>query len=100
MTFTDITSPLVQVSTNEQIYYIKTDVFLTGIVVSLKQLLSDIDATIRHKSTEVLYIISGHASGRDAFLDYEIITPLSKLVCYWSVMQQCTNYIRWNKDES
>ena len=67
---------------------IKTDVFVTGIVVSLKQLLSDFDATIRHKSTEVLYIISGHASGRDAFLDYEIITPLSKLVCHWSVMHK------------
>ena len=56
--------------------------FLTiGIVSSLKQLLSDTDATVRHKTTEVLYIIAGHASGRDAFLVHEIITPLSKLVC-------------------
>ena len=47
---------------------------------SLKRLLADTDATVRHKTTEVLYIISGHASGRDAFLEHEIITPLSNLV--------------------
>ncbi|CAB4023309.1 radial spoke head 14 homolog [Paramuricea clavata] len=50
-----------------------------GIVSSLKKLLSDIDATVRHKTTEVLYIIAGHASGRDAFLEHKIIVPLSKL---------------------
>ena len=51
-----------------------------GIVSSLKRLLADIDATVRHKTTEVLYIISGHASGRDAFLEHKIITPLSNLI--------------------
>ena len=60
---------------------LKLTFLTTGIVSSLKQLLSDTDATVRHKTTEVLYIIAGHASGRDAFLDHEIITPLSKLVC-------------------
>jgi hypothetical protein len=52
----------------------------TGIVSSLKKLLSDVDATVRHMTTEVLYIIAGHASGRDAFLEHKIIVPLSKLV--------------------
>ena len=53
---------------------------IPGIVSSLKRLLSDTDATVRHKTTEVLYIIAGHASGRDAFLEHKIITPLSNLV--------------------
>lgn len=52
----------------------------TGVVSSLKGLLANVDATVRHKTTEVLCIIAGHASGREAFLDHQIITPLSKLV--------------------
>ncbi|PIK34347.1 hypothetical protein BSL78_28834 [Apostichopus japonicus] len=50
-----------------------------GVVESLKALLTDSDGTVRHKATEVLYIIAGHNVGRDAFLDYSIIPPLAKL---------------------
>ncbi|KXJ18833.1 radial spoke head 14 homolog [Exaiptasia diaphana] len=50
-----------------------------GIATSLKSLLKDPDPTVRHKSTEVLFIIAGHAPGRDAFLDHNIILPLSEL---------------------
>ncbi|XP_046860020.1 radial spoke head 14 homolog [Xenia sp. Carnegie-2017] len=50
-----------------------------GIVLSLKKLLTSDDSTIRHKTTEVLFIIASNASGRNAFLEYEIILPLSKL---------------------
>ena len=50
-----------------------------GIATSLKQLLTDPDITVRQKSTECLYVIAGHAIGRDSFLDEEIIVPLSKL---------------------
>ncbi|XP_041367854.1 radial spoke head 14 homolog [Gigantopelta aegis] len=50
-----------------------------GIAESLCKLLSDPDITVRQKSTQCLYVIAGHAIGRDAFLDHEIIIPLSKL---------------------
>lgn len=50
-----------------------------GVAESLKALLSDPDGTVRHKATEALYIISGHNIGRDAFIDFSIIFPLSKL---------------------
>ncbi|XP_071956250.1 radial spoke head 14 homolog [Antedon mediterranea] len=50
-----------------------------GVVSSLKTLLTDSDGTVRNKTTEVLYIISGHNSGRDAFIDESIIIPLSRL---------------------
>jgi len=50
-----------------------------GIAQSLKKLLIDGDITVRQKSTECLYVIAGHAIGRDAFLDEEIILPLAKL---------------------
>ncbi|XP_048581464.1 radial spoke head 14 homolog [Nematostella vectensis] len=50
-----------------------------GIAASLKSLLKDADATVRHKTTEVLFIIAGHAVGRDAFLEHSIILPLSEL---------------------
>ncbi|XP_035690918.1 radial spoke head 14 homolog [Branchiostoma floridae] len=50
-----------------------------GVAESLKKLLSDKDPTVRHKTTEVLYVIATHNKGRDAFLDYGIIVPLSKL---------------------
>ncbi|XP_033102303.1 radial spoke head 14 homolog [Anneissia japonica] len=50
-----------------------------GVVASLKALLTDPDGTVRNKTTEVLYIISGHNSGRDAFMDESIIVPLSRL---------------------
>ncbi|XP_072044852.1 radial spoke head 14 homolog [Amphiura filiformis] len=50
-----------------------------GVAESLKALLTDPDGTVRQKATEVLYIIAGHNIGRDAFLDYTIILPLSRL---------------------
>lgn len=50
-----------------------------GVVESLKALLTDKDGTVRHKSTEVLYVIAGHNIGRDAFLESGIIPPLAKL---------------------
>lgn len=48
--------------------------------MSLKKLLTSDESTIRHKTTEVLFIIASNASGRNAFLEYEIILSLSKLV--------------------
>ncbi|XP_050407994.1 radial spoke head 14 homolog [Patella vulgata] len=50
-----------------------------GIAESLKKLLCDPDITVRQKSTECLFVIAGHAIGRDAFLDHEIIKPVSNL---------------------
>ncbi|XP_077986601.1 radial spoke head 14 homolog [Glandiceps talaboti] len=50
-----------------------------GVAESLKALLPDKDGTVRQKTTEVLYILAGHNVGREAFLDFEIILPLSKL---------------------
>ncbi|XP_076471321.1 radial spoke head 14 homolog [Babylonia areolata] len=50
-----------------------------GIAGSLKQLLTDGDLTVRQKATECLYVIAGHAIGRDAFLDQEIIMPVANL---------------------
>ncbi|PVD33684.1 hypothetical protein C0Q70_04942 [Pomacea canaliculata] len=50
-----------------------------GIPSSLKNLLSDPDLTVRQKSTECLYVIAGHAVGRDAFLEHNIIEPVSQL---------------------
>lgn len=50
-----------------------------GIGASLKSLLKDPDGTVRHKATEVLSIIAGHAVGRDAFVDNKMIVPLSEL---------------------
>lgn len=56
-----------------------SDALRVGVAASLKSLLKDPDATVRHKTTEVLGIIAGHAVGRDAFLDHDIIVPLSQL---------------------
>jgi len=50
-----------------------------GIAGSLKTLLSDGDLTVRQKSTECLYVMAGHAIGREAFLENGIIMPLSNL---------------------
>lgn len=50
-----------------------------GIAGSLKKLLSDADLTVRQKSTECLYVMAGHAIGREAFLENGIIMPLSSL---------------------
>jgi ATP-dependent protease Clp ATPase subunit len=45
----------------------------------LKKLLQDSDLTVRQKATECLFVIAGHANGRDSFLEKQIITPVSKL---------------------
>jgi len=50
-----------------------------GIVGSLKALLRDPDDVVRMKATEVLFIISGHAIGRDAITTHEVIEPISAL---------------------
>jgi len=50
-----------------------------SIVDSLKHLLNDADDVVRMKSTEVLFIISGHAIGRDAINENGVISPLSSL---------------------
>eukprot|EP00794_Sanderia_malayensis_P016651 gene16651-18341_t len=50
-----------------------------GIVESLKTLLNDKDPTVRIKTTEALYIMAGHAIGRDAIINQKVIVPLSKL---------------------
>ncbi|RDD44693.1 Radial spoke head 14-like protein [Trichoplax sp. H2] len=50
-----------------------------GIVASLRRLLSDTNPVVRMKTTEVLFIMAGHAVGRTAFLENYIIIPLAKL---------------------
>ncbi|KAI0243423.1 radial spoke head-like protein 14 [Lamellibrachia satsuma] len=50
-----------------------------GLVKTLKTLLVDDDETIRQKATECLFVMAGHTIGRDAFIDYDIIIPLSTL---------------------
>ena len=46
---------------------------------SLKKLLADSDGTVRWKATEVLFICSNHAIGRDAILEFDLIQPISAL---------------------
>lgn len=46
---------------------------------SLKKLLLDPDLTVRQKSTECLFVIAGHAIGRECFLEEGIIEALSQL---------------------
>ena len=46
---------------------------------SLKKLLGDSDGTVRWKATEVLFICSNHAIGRDAILEFDLIQPISAL---------------------
>jgi len=56
-----------------------------SIVGSLKRLLSDSDAIVRMKATEVMLIMSGYAVGRQSLIDEGVIEPLSKLFddsCY------------------
>ncbi|KAL5007337.1 hypothetical protein ScPMuIL_016143 [Solemya velum] len=50
-----------------------------GVSESLKKLLADPDLTVRQKATECLYVIGGHAIGRESFLDHEIILPVAAL---------------------
>ena len=46
---------------------------------SLKKLLGDSDGTVRWKATEVLFICSNHAIGRDSILEFGLIQPISAL---------------------
>ncbi|XP_064634832.1 radial spoke head 14 homolog [Lineus longissimus] len=55
------------------------EVLNSPIPESLKNLLTDSDLTVRQKATECLFVIAGHAIGRDSFLEKEIIIPVSKL---------------------
>ena len=50
-----------------------------GVVKSLKSSLRDPDEHVRIKSTENMFILSGHAKGREALLAEEVIEPLSSL---------------------
>jgi len=59
----------------EKIY----EAITVGCVESLKKLLADSDSTVRHKATEVLYIMATHNVGRNAFIENDVILPISKL---------------------
>lgn len=50
-----------------------------GIGMSLKNLLKDEDITVRQKATECLFVMAGHALGRDSFLENETIYPVARL---------------------
>ncbi|XP_007906917.1 radial spoke head 14 homolog [Callorhinchus milii] len=51
-----------------------------GCLKNLKTLLEDEDSTVRHKTTEILYVLVTHSIGRFAFLKHDVIQPLSKLL--------------------
>uniref|UniRef100_UPI00398EA984 radial spoke head 14 homolog n=1 Tax=Pristiophorus japonicus TaxID=55135 RepID=UPI00398EA984 len=51
-----------------------------GCLENLKLLLKDEDATVRRKTTEIFYILATHSIGRFAFLEHEVIKPLSELL--------------------
>ncbi|XP_072354634.1 radial spoke head 14 homolog isoform X2 [Scyliorhinus torazame] len=51
-----------------------------GCLQNLKFLLRDEDATVRRKTTEIFYILVTHTIGRFAFLEHDIIVPLSELL--------------------
>lgn len=55
------------------------DAIREGIPQSLRKLLSNKDLTVRQKSTECLYVMAGHAIGRESILNENIIIPLSEL---------------------
>ena len=57
---------------------VRTRLF-SGMAKSLKKLLGDSDGTVRWKATEVLFICSNHAIGRDAILEFDLIQPISAL---------------------
>ncbi|XP_030644252.1 radial spoke head 14 homolog [Chanos chanos] len=50
-----------------------------GCLEKLKVLLRDADSSVRIKTTEVLLLLATHNIGRDAFLKYDVLTPLSEL---------------------
>eukprot|EP00912_Choanoflagellata_sp_UC4_P002170 UC4_evm9s1370 len=49
-----------------------------GVISSLKSLLGDADNDVRIKATEALYLMAGHAVGRQVFVSDHIISPLSE----------------------
>jgi len=51
-----------------------------GSIELLTSLLSDSDSTVRHKSTECFYVISGHAMGREALISRDVVPALSCLL--------------------
>ncbi|XP_078082967.1 radial spoke head 14 homolog [Mustelus asterias] len=51
-----------------------------GCMDNLKSLLADEDATVRRKTTEIFYVLVTHTIGRFAFLEYDVIIPLSDLL--------------------
>ncbi|XP_043572029.1 radial spoke head 14 homolog [Chiloscyllium plagiosum] len=51
-----------------------------GCLGNLKLLLKDEDATVRRKTTEIFYILVTHSIGRFAFLENDVIIPLSELL--------------------
>ncbi|XP_041958334.1 radial spoke head 14 homolog isoform X2 [Alosa sapidissima] len=51
-----------------------------GCLERLKVLLEDEDAFVRTKATEVLYLLATHNVGREAFLRYDVVGPLSDLL--------------------
>ncbi|XP_038619361.1 radial spoke head 14 homolog [Tachyglossus aculeatus] len=51
-----------------------------GFLESLKNLLLDADDTVRHKTTEVLFIMSNYNVGRDGILENGVIPVLAQLI--------------------
>ena len=58
---------------------IELNMKVSGMAKSLKKLLGDSDGTVRWKATEVLFICSNHAIGRDSILEFGLIQPISAL---------------------
>ncbi|XP_043103052.1 radial spoke head 14 homolog [Puntigrus tetrazona] len=56
------------------------EAILSGCMERLKVLLQDEDDLVRLKTTEVLYVLASHSLGRDAFLKFDIVGPLAKLI--------------------
>ncbi|TRY65371.1 hypothetical protein DNTS_013774 [Danionella cerebrum] len=51
-----------------------------GCMEKLKVLLQDEDSFVRIKTTEVLYVLASHSTGREALLRYDIVSPLANLL--------------------
>ncbi|XP_069789749.1 radial spoke head 14 homolog isoform X1 [Narcine bancroftii] len=51
-----------------------------GCLDNLKHLLKDEDVTVRHKTSEIFYILVTHSIGRFAIIKHEAILPLSDLL--------------------
>ncbi|XP_016084379.1 radial spoke head 14 homolog [Sinocyclocheilus grahami] len=56
------------------------EAILSGCMERLKILLQDKDDLVRVKTTEVLYVLASHSLGRDAFLKFDIVSPLANLI--------------------